>query len=171
MKLVVLFTLLVLLLVGCASPTTYEKASNKRDYGYSQTKLTSNQYRITFRGNRITDKETVKDYALLRAADLTIEQGHDWFLVISQDSETEKRKVTQTSPAIRTGTTVYRSCGALGCRTVVTPHYIGGFVTTTEEDGAYVSSIEITMGSGTPEDRNRVYDAKELAKNIRAQIK
>jgi hypothetical protein len=77
--------LLVLLLAGCAVPTPYQPATD--GYGYSEQQLESDRYRVTFSGNSVTPRDTVQNYLLHRAAEVTLESGHDYFTVVDQDLE------------------------------------------------------------------------------------
>jgi hypothetical protein len=77
--------LLLLLLAGCAVPTPYQPATD--GYGYSEQQLESNRYRVTFSGNSVTPRDTVQNYLLHRAAEVTLESGHDYFTVVDQDLE------------------------------------------------------------------------------------
>jgi hypothetical protein len=77
--------LLALLLAGCAVPTPYQPAAD--GYGYSEQQLESNRYRVTFSGNSVTPRDTVQNYLLHRAAEVTLESGHDYFTVVAQDLE------------------------------------------------------------------------------------
>ncbi|HSA79259.1 MAG TPA: hypothetical protein VLE23_00470 [Geminicoccaceae bacterium] len=82
-----LFALAValLLVAGCAVPTPYQPAV--KGYGYSEQQLESNRYRVTFSGNSVTPRDTVQNYLLHRAAEVTLESGHDYFTVVDQDLE------------------------------------------------------------------------------------
>ena len=66
-------------LTACASLSPYGPQSSPSGQGYSEQRIESNRYQITYRG--VGDPRPVADYALLRAADLTIENGNDWFEV------------------------------------------------------------------------------------------
>jgi hypothetical protein len=77
--------LLPLLLAGCAVPTPYQAAVD--GYGYAEQQLESNRYRVTFSGNEVTPRETVQNYLLYRAAEVTVAQGHDYFTIVDQDLE------------------------------------------------------------------------------------
>ena len=76
---------LLLGLAGCAVPTPYQPATD--GYGYSEQQLESNRYRVTFSGNSVTARDTVQNYLLHRAAEVTLESGHDYFTVVDQDLE------------------------------------------------------------------------------------
>lgn len=153
-------------LYACASNSTdYIKAEESGDEGYTETQISDNRYRVSFKGNRVTSGDMVKDYALMRAAELTILNGHDWFRVVTQDTQKDTRERPGTTTSLSRHRNVHQSCGLLGCTTTVTPAYSGGIVMTTgrAEDG-YSTSIEIVMGDGEVEDPTTVYNAQELHK-------
>ncbi len=62
--------------------------------GYSDQELTHNRYRVTFTGNSETPRETVEDYLLRRAAEVTLKAGYDAFLF---DTRNTKAKTTYMS--------------------------------------------------------------------------
>ena len=82
-----------LALSACATAvgTDYGPAASAKGYGYTDTRIEADRYRIVFAGDGATPRETVEDYALLRAADLAIAGGYDWFRVISRDVSEERR--------------------------------------------------------------------------------
>lgn len=74
-------------LAACQSgPTPYQPAAGY-SRGYSETKLEDTRYRISFKGNNLTDRETVENYMLFRAAELTVQSGYDTFTVVSRDTD------------------------------------------------------------------------------------
>jgi hypothetical protein len=81
----VLLLLLVLSVGGCAAPTPYRPAAD--GYGYAEQQLESNRYRVAFSGNTVTPRDVVQNYLLYRAAEVTLETGHDYFTVVNQDIE------------------------------------------------------------------------------------
>lgn len=82
--------LLLLLTMGaCATPTPYAPVTEK--YGYKDSGIEQNRYRVTFSGNSITDRETVENYLLYRAAELTREKGGTYFTVVDRDLEKKER--------------------------------------------------------------------------------
>ena len=58
-------------------------------YGYSEQRIEENRYRVSFAGNSATSRQTVEDYLLYRAAELTVQTGHDWFEVVDRDTVQE----------------------------------------------------------------------------------
>ena len=73
-------------LSACVQPTPYQPAP-PQGFGYSEDRLDQNRFRITFRGNASTARETVEDYLLYRAAELTLQNGFDHFLMVGRDTE------------------------------------------------------------------------------------
>ena len=75
----------VLLLAACASPTPYQPALDR--YGYAVQTLETDRYRVSFAGNTLTPRETVEDFLLYRAAEVTLDSGGDYFVLVGQDIE------------------------------------------------------------------------------------
>lgn len=80
---------LVTLIAGCVSATPYQPAANKG--GFSEQKVEDNRYLVSFKGNSRTSQEVVETYLLYRAAEVTLESGHDWFLIADQKDDDVSR--------------------------------------------------------------------------------
>ena len=78
----ILTVLLCLSLAGCA--TGYH--SKGLTGGYSNMKLQDNIFKVTFRGNAYSSMERTGDFALLRSAEITIENGYKYFVVLETNS-------------------------------------------------------------------------------------
>lgn len=83
--------LVSLLLAACATGPSPYRAANGDSFGYSEQKIESNRYRVTYTGDSLTDRQTVENYLIYRAAELTLETGHDYFIVQSQGTERRDR--------------------------------------------------------------------------------
>lgn len=68
-----------LALTACASLAPLWRSDGAERAGYSEQRIESNRYRVTYNGVGAAGR--VADWALVRAADLTTEQGYDWFEV------------------------------------------------------------------------------------------
>jgi hypothetical protein len=82
------------LLAACATATPYQPAAPGAPtgaYGFSEQRIEENRVRITFRGNTLTDRETVETYLLYRAAEVTLESGRDYFILANRDTEAHSR--------------------------------------------------------------------------------
>lgn len=72
-------------LAGCTSgPTPYQPAAGY-DRGYSEQKIENERYRISFKGNSMTERDTVENYLLFRAAELTLQSGYDSFTIVNRE--------------------------------------------------------------------------------------
>lgn len=82
----------ITVLAACASTTPYKPASQPGGFdGYSQTMLDNSTARITFGGNSLTNRETVENYMLYRAAEMALERGHEHFSLVNRDTEKDTR--------------------------------------------------------------------------------
>jgi hypothetical protein len=52
--------------------------------GYSDTQLAPDVFRITFQGNGYTSPDRAQDFALLRAAELTLSHGYRYFGIVNE---------------------------------------------------------------------------------------
>jgi hypothetical protein len=94
--------LTLLLLSSCA--TSYQRSGLSG--GFSETQLADNVFRVNFRGNGYTSAERVEDFTLLRSAELTMEHGFPYFIII--DSKEGSNYSTYTTPTT-TNTTMNAS--------------------------------------------------------------
>ena len=83
------------LLSACTTPTPYGPALDGK--GYTQQQLEDKRYRVSFSGNSLTPRETVENYLLYRAAEITLESGNDYFRVVERDLDTKTRYRTTVS--------------------------------------------------------------------------
>lgn len=85
--------LMTLLLLACATATPYQPqiAGQRVSGGYSETRLGETRYRVRFAGNTLTSRNTVEDYLLYRAAELTAQSGYDWFRITDHTTEADRR--------------------------------------------------------------------------------
>ena len=85
-----------LTLVACATATPYQAASEPGGYdGFSQQLIENDRARISFGGNSLTDRETVENYLLYRAAEVAVERGYETFTLQERDLERKsKRRVS-----------------------------------------------------------------------------
>jgi hypothetical protein len=93
----------LLLASGCATSTPYQplSASSAVSGGYADQRLAENRYRVTFAGNALTTREQVESYLLFRAAELTVERGYDWFVVVDHEMEHDIEREIRPDPYYR----------------------------------------------------------------------
>ncbi|NVJ49618.1 MAG: hypothetical protein HWE11_04475 [Gammaproteobacteria bacterium] len=75
----VVVILVSLQLLGCA---TQYQPMNIWSVGYSETQLGENIYKVSFQGNDPSEKVRIEDFTLLRCAELALEKGASWFIII-----------------------------------------------------------------------------------------
>ena len=82
---------LAALLAGCATQAAYEPRRPGQVTGYTDRELSPGRWRVTFTGNAVTPRETVEDYLLLRAAEVTLANGGTHFIFDSRDTAAQTR--------------------------------------------------------------------------------
>jgi hypothetical protein len=90
-------------LAACETATPYQPLApgNAQAGGYSETKINDDLWRVTFSGNSLTSRETTERYLLFRAAELTVNQGDDWFL--DSHRATDTKTTYQVDPFYASG--------------------------------------------------------------------
>ncbi len=145
---------------GCATATPYQQ---QRDgYGYTEQKLESNRYRVSFRGNSATPLDTVQNALMFRAAELTLEQQGDYFVV--HNTQTEGTQ-SDRAPMVGVGLGGFRF-GSHGGVSI-------GFGGSTQVDKtAYSASADIQIFPGPkPADQPTAFDARELMTHLGPLLK
>lgn len=151
MKMIVV-ALVLMALGGCTSQSAY-KAAKGDSSGYKEIALSENHYRVQFKVNG-SAHGTARKYVLMRAAELTIAQGYDWFVVEKRTTRTLNEPDPFDS---NTRPVITRNCGLLGCRTQaeLPPRSID--IPNTET----LAIMEIRMGRGVRPEKES-YDAREI---------
>lgn len=88
--------LALLLVSACATgPTPYQPRPEDGLHGYSEQALERDRVRVVFRGNFLTPQETVENYLLYRAAEVTVERGYRFFVpsLHKVEGDTQQRAV------------------------------------------------------------------------------
>jgi hypothetical protein len=156
---------------ACASTPGYRAAPNSAAAGYSEQLIDSNHWRVRYTGTTRMTSADVQDYALMRAAQLTLEKGGQWFQVVSSDTDSDLKTRTSIETDFGPEYAVRRSCGLLGCTTEAVPVMWRTQVESTETRKVYEHVLEIMMGhgekvAGSP----RVYDASQTFQNLRQRL-
>lgn len=81
------FPIFALVLGGCA--TTYHPKGFFGD-GYFDYRVTEKTFAVTFRGNKHTNQEDVRRFALMRAAELSLDHGYRYFKVTKEREMSSK---------------------------------------------------------------------------------
>jgi len=157
MKRLVLALAAALALSACATPPTlYQASAGRQAIGYSEYRIEPGRYRVTFRGGPGAPPQQVSDYALLRAADLAIADGYDWFRVADRFSEARPDSGPRLSVGIGGATFGRHSAVGVGVNQGIP---LGG-------GPSLAQTIEVVMGKGERPRGPDIYDARALRQNI-----
>jgi len=164
MKKLILTTLTAtaLSLTACATgPSAYGPAAKTDALGFQNTKIESDRFRVNYTGR---SAEEAQNYALLRAAEITLSEGYSHFRVLGGETYTgERRSNTSTSVGVSSGSGYYGGGASVGVGLSLNDlgrAFSGKKVT---------NSIEIKlMNSGT--EAQNVYDAREVEANIQPEV-
>jgi hypothetical protein len=148
----------VAIIFSCCA-TAYKKIGWKG--GYSETQLGENIFRVSFRGNGFTREERASDFNLLRSAEVSLENGFRYFIIVESDK----------SSSLSTYTTPMTS------HTRVHVNVSGNYATgsaTTYSDGGETYLISKPRAANTilcfkekPEASVIIFDAEFVKKSIR----
>jgi hypothetical protein len=151
--------LMVLALAACETPTVFAPAPKPGASGYAETRIERDRWRVTFRGGTDADQRRVADLTLLRAAQLTLEQGYDWFRITDRYGEAHERSGATLS--VGGGSASYGHGGGSAFGVGVGGIPLGGGPVLSE-------TMEIVMGKGQPPRDPDCYDAHDVARSIHA---
>ena len=71
--------------------------------GFSERRLASNVFQVSFEGNAYTKTDRAIDFTLMRSAELAIQRGFEYFVIVDENSYIEK-STTYTPGTTRTST-------------------------------------------------------------------
>lgn len=157
--------LLALSLAGCVKPTPYKAVEDGSSYGYKDERLEENRYRITFSGNHLTDRSTVENYMLYRAAEITLAQGFDYFQIVTKETDAQ---TDYGYPGYGPSVFVFGGGGrgAFGWG-VGSHHYYGP--SNPQQWFTMVANIVMRKGE-KPADDTSAYDARAVLNNLAGKI-
>jgi hypothetical protein len=167
----------MLVVAGCATETAYRPATGSgfERAGYSDRMIEPNRYMVSFAGNSYTSRDTVERYLLYRSAELTVQQGYDYFIL--SDRNTDKRTRTYTTPSLDGGPYGYGYWGpswryrgrGFGWRSW-DPFWGDPFFDRSvdvQTIDKYEASAEIVLGRGPkPANNVRAFDAHQVMNNL-----
>ena len=148
----------LVLAVGCATRKPHGLGG-----GFSGRQLDGNTFQIEFRGNGYTPRSTVERYLLRRAAEVTVANGFDFFIVVSGNADV--RSATLNTPGSYQSTTT-------GFATVSGQTAFGAATTGTYTPGQTIrimrygaTALTKTFQGEKPEELS-VYDAREVLRYL-----
>ena len=145
-----LMVVAALLASACVTTTPYQPLEGGE--GYSEQRIESNRYTVRFFGNAQTPRQTVENYLLYRAAELTLANGYDYFVVADQSTEAQ--------------TSYYQSfSGGFGFGRYWWGPRIGTDIITPEVE--YEADMTILMHKGSKKGGDpKAFDAHDVQKNL-----
>ena len=151
-----------LALGACASLAPYGPQQAARGQGFSEQRIESNRFRVTYNG--VGAPGPVADRALFRAAQLTVDQGYDWFEVTQRwiDGRPDSAGGVRPSVSIGASSGRYGGWSTSGVGVGLGFDLSGPQPTST--------TLEIVMGRGAKPDRPAAYDARRVQDAIRNRL-
>ena len=161
MQRLILAALAALSLSACATePTRFQPASARAGVGFSQMRIEPGRYRVTFQGGPGAPPAQVQDYALLRAADLALAEGYDWFRITDRNTRQTGNSGSSLSVGVGGMSFGRRSAGGVGVGTGIP---LGG-------GPPLASTLDILMGKGPKPADIDVYDARGVRETLGPRI-
>ena len=150
------------LLSACAAvgPTAYGPADQK-GFGYEETRIENDRYRITYRGSGGMLPEKVEDYAMLRAGELALQNGFSWFRVVSRNMTRDQRGGVSLGAGVGSGSYGRRSSVGVG---------VGGNFGKIGARDYFTIRMDVLMGAGDPPADDDVYDAASIVDALSAPV-
>jgi hypothetical protein len=179
----------VLAMGACATTTpnyTPFQAAAPGKFGFTDQRIEADRYRVIFEGNSRTTRQRVEDSLLLRAANLTLENGYTWFQVVNRATDPKTYQIR--TPSIgsswgggfgyRSGFASYRSWSPrFGWIYHRDPFAFGGFYNgfggydDVRDVTRFQASAEILLGKGPkPTDRVDAFDARDVSTNLTPRL-
>jgi hypothetical protein len=166
-----------LALAACATPTPYQPVgTGGMRGGYAEQRLENDRYRVTFSGNSATSREQVEMSLLLRSAELTVENGADWFMTANRATDRDVRFVGSPDPWARRYGGFYGPYWGPSWR-LYRRGYWGPWGDPFGDDfdvravDRYEASAEIILGRGPkPANDPNAFDAREVIANLSGRV-
>lgn len=151
-----------LALSACASLAPYGPQGAPGGQGYAEQRIERDRYRVTYSG--VGAPGPVADFALRRAADLTIQNGYDWFEVTQRWIDGRPDSAGGVRPSFGVGYGSSRYSGRYGG---FSSSGVGvGLGLNFSGPSPTSTTLEIVMGNGRRPDRPEAYDARDVAQNL-----
>lgn len=154
--------LLVLLLSACATagPVEYGPATNG-NFGYTDTQIEAGRFRVVYNGSGGVPADIVENQALRRAAEITKENGYDWFRIVNRTIDGEQRGGVSVGGGVGSGSVGRRSSVGVG---------VGGNFGTIGARDFITVRLEILLGNNPQPEDPDVYNANSVLSSISNSI-
>jgi hypothetical protein len=198
MKRLILVAVLALGACQTAGPV-YQAASGPSQIGYFSAPADGGRQAVTYTGNKGMKPAQVAEFALLRAAELTLASGQEWFAVLHTQSQEVKvgdvNSIAGRSGSVLTGESTTAGAGGGGDRSSAGPGIDDGGVPGGPSTGGFgggdvpyqvlerwtpptvnQTTLLVQMGSGNEanfeglENTPEVFSAQAVVDRIRAKM-
>ena len=133
--------------------------------GYSSIQLNDNSFNVSFYGNQHTTQEKVRTYLLYYCAELTLQNGFEYFYVTSDLSRYSDRIIREDIDVSSKGKTTQSMSGGINTRTVPSFNYAS-------KTTVYVGEFLIQMfKQSVPEYKKYIIYAPDVIKDLGKNIK
>ena len=143
-------------MAACVTTPVYGPARSERAEGYISQQIGTGRHRISY---TYRDAVRARNMALLRASEITLMEGKDWF-EITNDTMESQGSGRSGGPSVSIG----GSAGSGGYSGVGVGFGIplgGGSA------GKFTHTLEIVTGAGIKPDKPEAYDARSVDMNLR----
>jgi hypothetical protein len=186
-SLVALVSVIVVSACATTAPrfTPYQAAVPGK-FGFSEQRIEATRYRVTFEGNSRTTRQRVEDSLLLRAANVTLENGYDWFQVVNRATDPKTYQLRSPSYGSSWAGGLGFNSGFASYRYWSPRHgwvfYHDPFAfnqsfsvfddrNEVQEITRYQANAEIILGKGSkPADRADAFDARDVSANLTPRV-
>jgi hypothetical protein len=151
---------------GTSGPTPYQPQTVDSSRGYSEQRIENDRWRISFKGNSMTGRETVENYMLFRAAELTLQNGYDTFTIVNRDTDKQSR-TQQYGGYMGTYLSYMYFVPRVGWVGAYEPYWTPSRY---QQVTRYEAYAEILMGKGPKGADPATFDARQVSQNIGPQV-
>ncbi len=143
------------LVSACASTPVYGPADSPTALGYSSQPIEDHRFRVSYSDS---DLQRARNFVLLRAAEITLDDGQDWFEITNGYAEAEPETRPRSSVSIG-GSSGSRGHSSVGVGIGIGFPIGGGHAVVTEV-------LEIVTRSGEKPDEPNAYDARSVIESL-----
>lgn len=167
-KSIVILCLSAITLSACATQSFYGPAPEGK-LGFQEQQIEQDRFRVDFTGK---SEAEAKDMALVRAAELALETGHDWFQITDGELFNRERARSNVGTSVGIGVgSGGRRYGRRGYRRGGSYSNVGVGINVNDVISLFkgpriTSSIEVLMGKGTPPRDVDAYDARDIIATV-----
>lgn len=166
------FFYLIIIFVFCSGCAT-EYQRQGLTGGYTDTRIQDDIFRVGFKGNGYTSTERAADLALLRCAELALENGYKYFVIMGQNEETKTSAYTMPVTANTTASS-FGNVNLYGGNGYAQGTYSGNYYGTTTYSGGQTflidtpsTSMVIKCFKEKPDISGMIFDAEQIRTNIK----